>query len=119
MLTIGQVRGWAFGLLKLSRKDFYEMRVGEFFEALLAFREEKEADRRHLGELVRGATLRLINIQLRPKDRMKDPAKFWEMPWDETDDENQEEIERLNSLTDEERTAEAKKFLELIDNGKK
>lgn len=96
------------------------MRVGEFFEALLAYRNEKSDDRKHIGELVRGATLRLFNLQLKSSDRIKDPTKFWAMPWDETEDINKEEIQRLNNLTDEERTAEAQKFLELINhNGEK
>lgn len=97
------------------------MRVGEFFEALIAYRQEKSDDRRHMGELVRGATLRLFNLQLKPADRIKDPVKFWHMPWDEVSEDgmiNNEEIHRLNHLTEEEMMEEANKFMELI-NGKK
>lgn len=104
----------------MSREGFYEMRIGEFFEALLAYRREKEDDRRHMGELVRGSTLRLFNLQLSKKDRITDPSKFWQMPWDEgPEDENLEEIRRLESLSEEEMTAEAMKFLDKVNNGKK
>lgn len=89
------------------------MRPGEFWEAFDAYREEKDADRRHIGELVRGAAFVLTNIQLKKKDRFKDPAKFWPMPWDDSRTE-QDEVNRLNSLSDEERNAEAAKFLKKV-----
>ena len=114
-LYIGQVRGWAFGLLHLSRDDFYTMRPGEFWEAMTAFREDEEQGRMHIGELVRGAALRLFNLQLQRKDRIADPRKFWRMPWDEDPDTAEaEEQKRLVNLTDEERAVEIKKFLSKI-----
>lgn len=88
------------------------MRQGHFWEAMQAYQEEREADRRHMGELVRGATLRLFNLQVRPQDRMTDPAKFWRMPWDkEVIDENAEEIKKITGATDEERTEMAREFI--------
>ncbi len=109
------MRGWAFGLLHLSRDDFYTMRPGEFWEAMSAFREDEEHGRMHIGELVRGAALRLFNLQLRRQDRIADPRKFWRMPWDEDPaSEEQEEIQRLDSLSDEERAVEVQKFLSKI-----
>lgn len=112
-LTIGQVRGWGISLLHLSRDEFYMMRPGEFWEGMDAHNKEKEADRRHMGELVRGATLRLFNLQLKPEDRISDPTKFWAMPWDEPVHVDAE-LERLEAMTDKERAELARKFIEKI-----
>lgn len=91
------------------------MRMGEFWEAIDAYWEEKAADRRHIGELVRGAALRLFNIQLKRKDQITNPAKFWRMPWDEDQVAAEaEEIKRLNALSDEERQEEINKFYQRI-----
>lgn len=89
------------------------MRPGEFWEALRAYREEKDADRRHLGELARGMAYMLVNIQLKKKDRITSVKKFWPMPWDEPAEQDSE-VKRLNSLTDEERHQEALKFAKKI-----
>lgn len=89
------------------------MRLDEFWEAMDAHNQEKEADRRHIGELVRGATLRLFNLQIAKKDRIADPAKFWRMPWDEITTKD-EELERFEAMTDEERAENAKEFLNKI-----
>lgn len=89
------------------------MRLGEFWEGMDAHNKEKEADRRHMGELVRGATLRLFNLQLKPEDRISDPAKFWAMPWDEPVQVDAE-LERLEAMTDKERAELARKFREKI-----
>lgn len=66
----------------MTRAEFSDMPVGEFWEAVRAFGRREEANARHLGELARGAALRLFNIQLRKKDQIRDPAEFWPMPWD-------------------------------------
>lgn len=66
----------------MARAEFYDMPVGEFFEALRAYGRREETNARHLGELARGAALRLFNVQLRKKDQIRDPAEFWPMPWD-------------------------------------
>ncbi len=114
------MRGLAFGVLGMTRKEFYEMRPGEFLEALAAHNEEVTADRRHLGELVRGATLRLFNIQVAQKSRMRDPAKFWPMPWDESRVQSeQDEIRRLESLDEDAAKAEAEKFFSRLNHGSK
>lgn len=112
--AIGDVRGWAFGLLHLSRADFYEMRPGEFWEAWGAYLSEKNADRKHAGELARGIALRLFNIQLRKGDQIKDPSRFWRMPWDEDQDENERIVNELNALTDEERGQKAMELLRKV-----
>lgn len=98
----------------MSREDFYLMRPGEFFEALAAHQREKEDDRQHVGELIRGAVLRLYNSERKPVHQILDPAKFWRMPWDDPADSEEKEIERLNALSDEEMKAEAEKFLRRI-----
>jgi len=91
------------------------MRIGEFWEALKAYRDEKDADRRHMGELIRGAALRLFNLQLKKGSQILDPSKFWPMPWDEApDDENERIIEQLDNLSDEQRMEKAMDLLERI-----
>lgn len=112
------MRGLAFGVLGMTRKEFYEMRPGEFLEALAAHNEEVDADRKHLGELVRGATLRMFNLQVAQKNRYKDPAKFWPMPWDERKNTTEkEEIHRLEHLDEAGQQEEVQKFLSRISNG--
>lgn len=109
------MRGWAFGILGLTRSEFYHMRPAEFWEAWLAHNEEVMASRRHIGELVRGATLRLVNLQLKQAYQMRDPAKFWRMPWDEEDI----ELSSLDSMTEQEREAEVEKFNKIFGHGKR
>ncbi len=69
----------------MPRAEFYDMPVGEFWEAMRAYGVKEEADARHLGELARGAALRLFNVQLRRKDQIRRPEDFWPMPWDARD----------------------------------
>jgi hypothetical protein len=88
------------------------MRPGEFWEAMDAHSKEKEADRRHAGELARGASLRIFNALVSAKSRIDNPAEFWRMPWDET--KVDEGLERLQSLSPEERAEEARAFVERI-----
>ena len=46
----------------MTREDFYDMRMGEFWEALDAFRKEAEGGRIHTGNLVRGLCIRIVNL---------------------------------------------------------
>lgn len=80
--TVADLRGTALGEMGMTRREFYEMPVGEFLEALAAYRRKEAAERRHAGELARGAALRLFNLQLRRKDQIRKPSEFWPMPWD-------------------------------------
>ena len=112
-MSFGDIRGLALGVLKIRRSDFYDMPVGEFWEAVEAHYKEVEAERRHVGEPVRGAALRLFNINLKKSDQIRDPRKFWPMPWDETE-EADEAIKEFNSMSDEQRTASAKELLKRI-----
>lgn len=99
--------------MHLPLAEFYTMRLGEYWEAIDAHNKEKEADRRHMGELVRGAALRLFNIQVAPKSRISDPVKFWRMPWDEMTVADMEQ-ERFDSMTDEQLKESAQNFLKHI-----
>lgn len=94
----------------MSREDFYQMRPGEFWEALLVYQEDKAADRRHLGELIRGAALRLWNIQVSKRSRILDARKFWPMPWDEISGEDAA-VKAIKEMTDEERRKSARRLL--------
>ena len=93
------------------------MRPGEFWEAMNAYNDEVTAQRRHLGELTRGATLRLWNLQVEKNDRIDDARKFWPMPWDDPIDDDSE-IKRLASLSEEETQKEVDKFYSRINKGK-
>lgn len=94
------------------------MRPGIFWEAIVAWQADKEADRRHVAEVIRGVGVRLFNIQLRPKDQIKDIRKFLPLPWDD-DEPNNEEAERLAALSREEQAKEAKAFLDRINAKRK
>ena len=108
------VRGWAISRLGLSPAEFYLMRPGEFWEAIRVWQADKEADRRHVAEMIRGVGLRLFNIQLAQKDRIRDIRKFFQLPWDEEDDID-EEAQRLSRLSREERDKEAQAFMQNIN----
>lgn len=87
------------------------MTMGEFWEAWKAYRDEKNADRQHLGELARGMAARILNPFC--KGAIKEVDRFWPMPWDERAAYDME-TERLEALPVEEKQLEAKKFLERI-----
>ena len=108
------VRGWAISRLGLSPAEFYLMRPGEFWEAIRVWQADKEADRRHVAEMIRGVGLRLFNIQLAKEDRIRDIRKFFLLPWDEEDDVD-EEAQRLSRLSQEERDREARAFMKNIN----
>ena len=112
-MSLGDIRGIALGVLGMTLPDFYAMPVGVFWEALGAHYKEVEAERRHIGELVRGAALRLFNINLKRTDQIRDPRKFWAMPWDEPSGED-EQVEALEKMTDEQRAASARSLLQKI-----
>ena len=92
------------------------MRPGVFWEAIVAWQADKEADRRHVAEVIRGVGVRLFNIQLKAKDQIRDVRQFLLLPWDEDDEDP--EVARLESLTKEERDEAARAFMEKINFGK-
>lgn len=98
--------------MRMSRRDFYEMRLGEFLEALRMYDQSVVDDRRHIGELVRGAAFRLWDLQVRKQDKIRDIRKFWAMPWDELDEDS--EVERLTHLTDDDRKVEVEKAIKKL-----
>lgn len=115
------MRGWAFGLLHITRSDFYDMRMGEFFEAMGAYRKEAESGREHVGNLARTMTFRIFRLFASKKDqaRFAREEKFWPMPWDAVD-EAEDRAQALARMTDEERTARLNDFLRQLDgNGSK
>ena len=79
----------------------------------MAWQEDKEADRRHVAEVIRGVGVRLFNIQLKPKDQIRDIRKFLPLPWDDKDHETGE-IDRLNNLSIADKAAEAQALLERL-----
>ena len=110
-MYIGTLRGWAIAYLHLTPLQFYSLRVGEFWEAMDAYWTEKGADRKHLGELVRGAAVRLFNTQV--KTPVRNLEKFWAMPWDDPTEED-EQVKALDKMTDEQRAASARSLLQKI-----
>ena len=89
------------------------MRPGEFWEAMKVWQADKEADRRHVAEVIRGVGVRLFNIQLKQKDQVRDIRKFLPLPWDDKDNETGE-IDRLNNLSIADKAAEAQALLERL-----
>lgn len=111
------MRGYAIGILGMTLKDFGECRVGILDEAIEAHNNEHNADRKHIAELIRGATIRLFNLQVEKKSRYRSVEDFWPMPWDEKYQNKREADDKFSKMTDEERKKAAKKFMERI-NGK-
>ena len=96
--------------------DLDEMEEDVFWGAIRIQREEKDLDRRHIGELVRGAALRLFNLQVRKQDRIRDPRKFWPMPWDDSKEERaQAAAEQLQGMSRGERRGAQAESLERIE----
>ena len=79
----------------------------------MAWQADKEADRRHVAEVIRGVGFRLFNIQLAAKDQIRDIGKFLPLPWDNEEEDNNE-IERLNNLSLADKAAEAQALLERL-----
>jgi hypothetical protein len=86
------------------------MRQGEYWEAILAWSEDRNAERRHTAEVIRAVGVRLFNIQLKKDDRMS-PHDFLPFPWDE----ESADPGALENMTKEERKKNLEKFLEKID----
>ena len=76
---------------------------------MVAWNEDRTADRKHTAEVVRAVGLRLFNIQL-AKGKAVTPHEF--LPWDE--EENPDDG-GLSEMTPEEKKASLEKLKELID----
>ncbi len=103
----------------MTREDFYSMRMGEFWEAMDAFRKEAEGGRIHVGNLVRGLCIRIVNLFVSKKDKVKDEREFWPMPWDEPNENGAAEVaKRLAGLSDEDRQEKVNEFLSKLGYGR-
>ena len=71
--------------------------------------EDRNAERRHEAEVIRGVGLRLFNIQLAKGKSLK-PNEFMPFPWDEEEN----DPGALENLTDEEKKASLDKLLEKV-----
>lgn len=100
----------------MSPRDFYDLRLGEFFEAMAAYRKEAESGREHVGNLVRTQTFRIFRLFASKKDqaRLKKEEQFWPMPWDEVD-ETEDAAAALAKMSAEDRQARLKDFLNKLD----
>ena len=107
-MTIGQVRGWAISRLHMDRESFGLLRVGEYWEAMVSWIEDRNAERQHTSEVIRAVGLRLFNIQL-AKGKSVKAHEFLPFPWDETEDDG-----GLSQMTPEEKRASAKALMEKL-----
>ncbi|MBO6064652.1 MAG: hypothetical protein J6P62_11840 [Bacteroidales bacterium] len=73
--------------------------------------EDRNAERRHEAEVIRGVGLRLFNLQLAKGKSLK-PHEFMPFPWDE---EEKPDDGGLSEMTEEERKASMEKLKELIN----
>lgn len=72
--------------------------------------EDRNAERRHEAEVIRGVGLRLFNLQLAKGKSLK-PHEFMPFPWDEVEQDDG----GLSQMTEEERKASLEKLKELIN----
>ena len=78
---------------------------------MVAWNEDRNADRKHTAEVVRAVGLRLFNIQL-AKGKAITAHEFLPYPWDE---EEKPDDGGLSEMTPEEKKASLDKLKELID----
>ena len=72
--------------------------------------EDRNAERRHEAEVIRGVGLRLFNLQLAKGKNLK-PHEFMPFPWDE----EEQDDGGLSQMTEEERKASLEKLKKLIN----
>ena len=73
--------------------------------------EDRNAERRHEAEVIRGVGLRLFNLQLAKGKSLK-PHEFMPFPWDE---EEAEDEGGLSRMTEEEKRASLKALMEHVN----
>ena len=78
---------------------------------MVAWNEDRTADRKHTAEVVRAVGRRLFNLQL-AEGKTVTPHEFLPYPWDE--EENPDDG-GLSEMTPEEKKASLEKLKELID----
>jgi hypothetical protein len=72
--------------------------------------EDRNAERRHEAEVIRGVGLRLFNIQLAKGKSLK-PHEFMPLPWDEEEN----DPGALENLTEEEKKASLDALMEKVN----
>lgn len=93
----------ALAYFNLSPYEFGKIRPAEFLTALNIRNKTVEDDRKHIAELVRGATFILTNLQL--KKKINKPSELWKFSWDNDKKKPQKE------LTEEEKEESLRKLL--------
>jgi len=73
--------------------------------------EDRNAERRHEAEVIRGVGLRLFNLQL-AKGKSLQPHEFMPFPWDAEEDPDEG---GLDQLSEEEKQASLKALLEHVN----
>jgi len=73
--------------------------------------EDRNAERRHEAEVIRGVGLRLFNLQL-AKGKSLQPHEFMPFPWDA---EEESDEGGLDQLSEEEKQASLKALLEHVN----
>lgn len=81
-MTLDYFLGIALGELKMQVKEFWEMRLKDFFLKLHYYTNERQQKIEMYSNLVRLQTLTLVNLQLDTKHRISDPRKLWLFPWE-------------------------------------
>lgn len=82
----------------MSEKEFGEMGVQTFFLKLFYFKKAKEENLRFIAEIERLQTLQLINIQLNPENRIKNPQELIKYSWEEEKSTGKQDPEQLAKL---------------------
>jgi hypothetical protein len=77
---------------------------------MVAWNEDRNAERKQTAELIRAVGLRLFNIQL-AKGKSVTPHDFLPFPWDQEED----DVGALNEMTKEERKASLDEFMKKIN----
>lgn len=102
--TYVYLRRFGLGCLRMTADQFGITRVGDFFDAMAGYNEERFERFKASAGLVRMATSYLVNVQLSEGDRMT-PEKLWPFPWEKeeetaymTREEHDEYIEKASKF---------------------
>lgn len=87
----------AVAFFHFTPEMFYEMRIGQFMDAMACYNNQRLTDQRFNAEIIRMQTTTMINIQLKKKDRIK-PDQLWTFPWEEDEKEEitSEDIQKMH-----------------------
>lgn len=104
-MSLDYFLGVALGELGMGSRDFWEMRLKDFFLKWRHAREAEQRRREFEAELTRMQTVALLNVHLERRHRITDARKLWRFPWE------QEEPKRRKPDVDMERIKKMKKLL--------